>query len=84
MAFSISISPEAEAKLRQRAASLGTSVETVASAMIEQAVSAQPLDEILAPYREQVRDSGMTDDQLDNFHRDVVSKVRADRKASNL
>ena len=76
MTINISLTPEAETKLRQRAAVLGKDLGTVASDLLEQAITRPSLDELLAPARKQVAESGLSDDQLDDFFRDVLKEVR--------
>jgi len=64
MTLTISLSPEAEAKLRQRAAAEGKDPVVYASRIVEQAVSRPSLDELLAPVREEFAASGTTDEEL--------------------
>lgn len=81
MTISISLTPEAESKLRQRAAVLGQDLVTVASDLLEQAIARPSVDELLAPARKQVAESGMSDEQVDDFFRGVLKKVRDEKKA---
>ena len=75
MTINISLTPEAETKLRQRAAVLGKDLGTVAD-LLEQAITRPSLDELLAPACKQVAESGLRDDQLDDVFRDVLTEVR--------
>lgn len=81
MTINISLTPEAESKLRQRAAVLGQDLGTVASHLLEQAITRPSVDELLAPVRKQVAESGMSDDQLNGFFRGVLKEVRDEKKA---
>jgi hypothetical protein len=81
MTINISLTPEAESKLRERAAVLGKDLVTLASDLLEQAITRPSVDELLAPARKQVADSGMSDDQLDSLFRDVLKEVRNQKKA---
>jgi hypothetical protein len=81
MTIDISLTPEAETKLRQRAASLGQDLSTVASDLLEEAVTRQSADELLAPARKQVAESGLNDGQVDGFFREVLKEVRDEKKA---
>lgn len=81
MTINISLTPEAESKLRQRAAVLGQDMVTVASDLLEQAITRPSVDELLAPARKQVAESGMSNEQLDGFFRGVLNEVRDDKKA---
>ena len=81
MTINISLTPEAESKLRQRAAVLGQDLVTVASDLLEQAIARPSVDELLAPARKQVAESGMSDEQFDGFFRGVLKEVRDEKKA---
>lgn len=81
MTISISLTPEAETKLRQRAASLGQDLSIVASDLLEEAVRRPSVDELLAPARKQVAESGLADRALDDFFRGVLKEVRDEKKA---
>ena len=82
MTISISLTPEAETELRQRAARPGQDLSIVASDLLEEAVRRPSVDELLAPARRQVAESGLDDQALDDFFRDVLKEVRDDRKRS--
>ena len=65
MTITVTLPPETEQKLRERAASAGKDVGAVATELLERAVAGpRTLDEILAPFRRQFAESGMTDDEL--------------------
>ncbi len=81
MTINISLSPEAETKLRQRAAKLGQDPAVVASDLLEEAVRRPSVDEMLAPARRQVADSGWKEEELDDFFREVLKEVRHEKKA---
>jgi hypothetical protein len=80
MTINISLTPEAE-RLRQRAALLGRDLASVASDLLEQAVTRPSVAELLAPARKQVAESGMSDEELDGFFRGVLKEVRDEKKA---
>jgi hypothetical protein len=67
MTLSISLSSQAETKLKERAAAEGKDV-VYASELVENAVTKPTLDEILAPFRREVDASRMTDQRLDQFY----------------
>lgn len=81
--ITLRLSDEARAKLAEQAAKRGQDISVVASDLIEQAVTRPTVDEVLAPYRRQVAESGMSDDELDDFHRDLLAKVRNEKKAKS-
>ena len=74
------LSKQATEKLTQRAANSGRDVAAVASDLIEQAITQPTIDEVLAPFRKQVADSGMSDRQLDEMFQDIREKAFEDRQ----
>lgn len=80
MTISIPITPQTEIKLRQRASASGQDVAAVASEILEQAVSRPTVDEVLAPFRQQVADSGMSDVEVDDFFRAELEAERREKK----
>ena len=83
MTISISVTPEVEAKLRERAAAQGKEVAVVASELIAAAVARPSVEELLEPYRRQVAESGMSDQELDEFHRGLLREVRQQKRAKS-
>ena len=75
MTLSLSLSPQAEAKLRERAAAAGLDPSTYAKGLLEDVVTKPTLDEILAPFRRQVDESGMSDEDLDLFYENLRNEV---------
>jgi hypothetical protein len=65
MTITVDLSAATEQKLRERAAQAGQDVAALVRDLIERGVRTRPtFDEILVPFRAQVADSGMTDDDL--------------------
>jgi len=83
IALKLHLSRRAQEKLARQAEQTGRDVADVASDLIEQAVTRPSVDDLLAPFRKQVAESGMTDEQLDDFYRDLTAKVRAEKKAKS-
>jgi len=77
------LSEIARTKLAERAAQNGQDVAAYASGLVEQAVTRPTVDEILAPYRKQVAESGMSDEELDDYHRGLLGNVRSEKKAKS-
>jgi hypothetical protein len=72
MTLIIPISPDIERKLNDRAAAEGKDAVTIArEALEEKPQGPRTLDEVLAPFRQQVADSGMNDNQLDEFYEEL-------------
>jgi len=91
MSITITLPPKTEEALRQRAAESGLDLDALARLLIEQglnggkAVSPRrpagaALDEVLAPFRQEVEESGMTDDGLRDFFTEVRDDVRAEKR----
>lgn len=74
MTLSVSLSPQAEAKLRQRAAAAGKDLTDYAAQLLEQAITRSSLDDLLAPLRAEFAASGTSDEQL-------VDQINAARDA---
>jgi hypothetical protein len=75
LAMKLRLSKAASEKLAQRASQTGVDIATIASDLIEDAVTRPTVDEVLAPFRKQVAESGMSDDQLDAFFSEVRKKA---------
>ena len=66
MTITLSLSPEIERRLQERAAESGRDVTAMARDLIERGLRSEPtIDEILAPFRAEVAASGVTDPELD-------------------
>ena len=83
MSISIPLSPEAEAKLREKAAAVGEDITAYAAGVLERSAK-QPvsLEEISGPIAEQFQQSGMTEDELSQFLEDAKHEMRRQRRAS--
>jgi hypothetical protein len=89
MTITISLSPETEVKLRRCAAQTDQTVEQFVEGLVERIVrgvngasdTATPLrgtlpsDDALAPFRRDVAESGMTDEELLEFFEEVREEV---------
>lgn len=75
------LSDRAQAKLAEQAARNGQDIAAAASDLIEQAVAQPSVDELLAPFRKQVSESGMSSDELDAFFRQELDAHRREKKA---
>ena len=58
----------------------GKDLAAVASDLLEEAVRRTSVDELLAPVRRQVAESGMSDQAVDSFFRDVLKEVRDEKR----
>jgi hypothetical protein len=80
MQFTISLSRKAEEAVRRRAAVAGKPADQYPSDLVQETVTKPTLQEVLAPVHREMRQSGMTEAELDEFLRDAISATRADRK----
>jgi hypothetical protein len=83
MLLTIPISPDAEAKLRERAAASGRGVADYAAKLLEDAVSQPTMDDILEPVRADFAKSGMTEEQIMELGRRELETLRSERKAKS-
>jgi len=77
------LSDRARAKLAEQAEKSGQDISAVASDLIEHAVTRPSVEEVLAPFRKQVAESGMTDEELDAFFRSELEAHRREKKAKS-
>jgi hypothetical protein len=82
MVLSISISPAAEARLKEKAAAAGVDMATYAARHLEMMASPpRSIREISGPVAEAFAKSGMTEDQLAEFLEEEKHAMRAERRA---
>jgi hypothetical protein len=74
MTITISLSPEQEKRIAERAAQAGQEVAAYIHQLIDHDIQAESLDAILAPVRRNFEQSGMTDEDLAA----LVEEVRED------
>lgn len=97
MTLTITLSPETEKKLHERAAQAGQTVEGFVCQLVEREVhgsngsqashttvpqTGRTFDEIFAPLRQEVAASGVTDDELDHLLEQARAEVWQERKAA--
>ncbi len=73
MSITISLSPEDEKRLRDRAARAGQDVAAYLCQLIRRDV--HDVDEALAPFRDEVAKSGISDEDLRDFFHEVRDEV---------
>ena len=81
MNLQIHLRPELEAKLRERATAAGKDVEAFALEAVEEKLSRpETFDEILAPLRKEVRESGMSNKEVNALLEAAIVESRRERK----
>ncbi len=78
MTLEISLTPEAESRLRERAAAAGKQPAELARAIVERDVRRPTLEEISGPIYQEFLKSGMTDEQLGDLLEDAKHAMRAE------
>jgi predicted transcriptional regulator len=75
MSLTIELPAETERELSALAKESGRTPEAVAVELLERHLALRTMDEILAPFRKQVAESGMSEEELDAFFQDVRQEV---------
>ena len=78
----VSLPPETEALLRERAQSYGEDVASYAARLLKEALTAPSVEEHLAPFRQQVKNSLMSDAELDSFYEGLRDKLWQESQAN--
>jgi hypothetical protein len=91
MTITIDLPPDVEASVKTQAAKEGLPLEDYVTSLVEEGtkrrdridlLAEKPFDEILAPFRRNVEDSGVSDDELDGLFtaaRREASRARKER-----
>ncbi|WP_152099811.1 hypothetical protein [Lacipirellula parvula] len=77
----IPLPPATEEMLRERAKANGEDVSAYAARLLHDALSAPSVDELLAPFRKQVEESGMSDGDLDQLGEELRTDVWQEQQA---
>jgi len=81
MTLQIDLSPEFEAKLRERARAAEKDPATFAREALEEKLRGpRTFAEILAPIHKQVEESGMTEQEIDSILQRAIDESRRERK----
>lgn len=83
MTLEISLTPEAETRLRERAAAAGKHPADLARAIVERDVRRPTLEEISGPIYQEFLRSGMTDDELGDMLEEAKHAMRAEKRDEN-
>jgi hypothetical protein len=82
-AVTLRLSEKAIAKLAEQAASSGQDLSSLASDLVERAITRPSIAEVMAPVWEQVTNSGMSEAQIDDFLRGELDAHRREKKAKS-
>lgn len=75
----ILLPPDTESALRERAKANGEDVASYAAYLLKQALCTPSVEELLAPFREQVEKSGISDEELDQLGDELRRDARQDK-----
>ena len=87
MTITIDLPPDVEASVKTQAAKEGLPLEDYVTSLVEEGtkrrdridlLAEKPFDEILAPFRRNVEDSGMSDEELG----DLLTKARQEASSA--
>jgi hypothetical protein len=82
MSITVFLSAEQERRLIERAARSGKPPEEYVRLLIDRDLHGPTVDEVLAPFRRQVEESGMSDDELGAFFEEVREEVWREKQAN--
>jgi hypothetical protein len=77
----IPLPPDTEETLRERAKANGEDVASYAARLIREALSTPSVEELLAPFRKQVDESGITDEELNQLGEELRREARQEKQA---
>lgn len=80
MTVVVELRPKTEELLRRAADEQGVGVDGYIESLIEKDAKRFSVEERLAPVRKSFEESGMTEEDLDNFMNSIRAKARAERK----
>ena len=76
MTVTIELKPEIEEALQKKAEASGSEINVYLVKLIEKDVyQAQTIDEILAPFRREIEESKISDEQFDEFVEEIRDEV---------
>jgi hypothetical protein len=79
----ITLPPDTEARLRERALARGQDLATTAARLIDEGVRRPDLDQILAPVRRAFEVSGMSEDDLSELLEREKHAMRAEKNGGH-
>lgn len=84
MTVVLELKPETEEALQKKAKAKGFEVNVYLENLIEKDIhEGKSIDEILAPVRQEFEESGMSEDELDEFLNGVREKAWQEKQANN-
>lgn len=82
MSLTITLKPETEAKLKNRANANGYDIDGYIEMLVEEdSDKMRTIDEIFAPFRKNIKESGISEEDLDALFLKARKEVYAEKKA---
>lgn len=82
MSLTITLKPETEAKLKNLSSARGYDVDDFIEKLIEdESNKLRTIDEIFAPFRKNIEESGISEEELDELFLKARKEVYAEKKA---
>jgi len=84
MTVNLSLAPDDEKKLAERAAASGQDVTAYLQQLIKKEIEQPSFAELFAPVHQAVRNSGLTDPQIDSVLQQAVTESRRERRSNQV
>ncbi len=81
MSVVLELEPEVEETLKKRAAARGSDFEVYLQSILKEQANSQSYEEVMAPVWDEFEQSGMTEDELDDFMNEIREEVWQGKKA---
>lgn len=79
--LTISLPLEVKTALQKRASAIGKDVKIYVEDLLKKQVTKPSLDEILAPFRREVEESRISDDEFDEFVEEIRDEIHQEKIA---
>ncbi|MBL8864214.1 MAG: hypothetical protein KF873_00620 [Gemmataceae bacterium] len=83
MSITIELSEASEKRLAECAARYGRTPEDFAAKVLDRELHARSLDEVLAPFRQEVAESGMTEEEFGDFIQEIREEIWKEKHAGH-
>lgn len=81
MSVVLELEPEVEETLKKRAAARGSDFEVYLQSLLKEQANSRSYEEVMAPVWDEFEQSGMSEDELDDFMNEIREEVWQGKKA---
>jgi uncharacterized protein (UPF0332 family) len=81
MSVVLELEPEVEETLKKRAAARGSDFEVYLQCLLKEQANSRSYEEVMAPVWNEFEQSGMSEDELDDFMNEIREEVWQGKKA---